>query len=104
MRLSANAKLFLGMRIDSKLREAMAQATPGDRRYFDDPSAAFLRVVSMGEDQWIGKLFDGGTSPTEIEDICRNVSSILNRIAQGGRHSPSLMKIFAVAVDDGADI
>jgi hypothetical protein len=84
------------MRIDSKLREALAQATPGDRKYFDDPNSPFLRVVNMGEDQWIGKLFDGGTSPTEIEDISRNVSSILNRIAHGGRHSPSLMRIFAV--------
>jgi hypothetical protein len=96
MRLTSQVKLFLGMRIDSKLREALAQATPGDRKYFDDPNSPFLRVVNMGEDQWIGKLFDGGTSPTEIEDISRNVSSILNRIAHGGRHSPSLMRIFAV--------
>jgi len=96
MKLTSQVKLFLGMRIDSKLREALAQATPGDRKYFDDPNSPFLRVVNMGEDQWIGKLFDGGTSPTEIEDISRNVSSILNRIAHGGRHSPSLMRIFAV--------
>jgi hypothetical protein len=96
MRLTANVQLFLGLRIDSKLREALAQASPGDRKYFDDPNSPFLRVVSMGEDQWIGKLFDGGTSPTEIEDIARNVSSILNRVAHGGRHAPSLMRIFAV--------
>jgi hypothetical protein len=96
MRLDANAQLFIGLKIDSKLREALAQATPGDRKYFDDPNSPFLRVLSMGEDQWIGKLFDGGTAPSEIEDIGRNVISILNRIASGARHSPALMRIFAV--------
>jgi hypothetical protein len=28
MRLDPNAKLFIGLKIDSKLREALAQATP----------------------------------------------------------------------------
>jgi hypothetical protein len=50
----------------------------------------------MSEEQWIGKLFDGGTPPSEIDDIGRNVISILNRIAPGARHSPSLMRIFSV--------
>lgn len=96
MRLDPEAKLFIGLKIDSKLREALAQATPGDRRYFDDPNSPYLRVISMSEEQWIGKLFDGGTPPSEIEDIGRNVISILNRIAPGARHSPSLMRIFSV--------
>jgi hypothetical protein len=96
MRLDPDAKLFIGLKIDSKLREALAQATPGDRRYFDDPNSPYLRVISMAEEQWIGKLFDGGTPPSEIEDIGRNVISILNRIAPGARHSPSLMRIFCV--------
>ncbi len=96
MRLDPDAKLFVGLKIDSKLREALAQATPGDRRYFDDPASPYLRVLSMAEDQWIGKLFEGGIAPNEIEDIGRNVISILNRIAPGARHSPSLMRIFVV--------
>jgi hypothetical protein len=96
MRLDSNAQLFIGLKIDSKLREALATATPGDRKYFESPDSQFLRVLSMGDDQWIGKLFDGGTAPQEIEDIGRNVISILNRIAPNSRHSPSLMRIFAV--------
>lgn len=96
MRLDPAGKLFIGMKIDSKLREALAQATPGDRHYFDDANSQFLRVLSMGEDQWIGKLLDGGVVPSEVEDIQRNVVSILNRIAPGARHSPSSMRIFVV--------
>ena len=35
-------------------------------------------------------------APSEVEDIQRNVISILNRIAAGARHSPSLMRIFSI--------
>src|SRR3954447_10388601 len=96
MRLEPKGKLFVGLKIDSKLREALAQATPGDRHYFDDPNSPFLRILSMGDEQWIGKLLDGGFAPTEMEDIQRNVVSILNRIAPGARHAPSTMRIFVV--------
>jgi len=84
------------MKIDAKLREGLAQATPGDRRYFDDPNSPYLRVLSMGEDQWIGKIIDAGIGPGEIEDIQRNVISILNRIVPGHRHSPAAMRIYCV--------
>jgi hypothetical protein len=99
MRLAPSGKLFFGLKIDSKLREALAQATPGDRKYFDDPAGVqsqFLRVISNGDEQWIGKLVDGGIAPGEVEDIQRNVISILNRIAPGSRHSAALMRIFCV--------
>ena len=100
MRIDSKSKLFFGMKIDSKMREALAQATPGDRRYFEDPNSPYLRVLNLNEDQWIGKIVDGGIAPTEVEDIQRNVISILNRVAPGARHSPSSMRIFSI--DDAA--
>jgi hypothetical protein len=95
MRLDGKVPLFIGLKIDSKLREALATASPGDKKYFDDPTGQFLRVLNHNEDSWIGKVFDGAIPPSEIEDIGRNVISILNRIASGTRHSPSMMRIFA---------
>ena len=96
MRIDAKGKLFVGLKIDSKMREALAQATPGDRHYFDDPNSGFLRILPMGDEQWIGKLLEGGFAPTEMEDIQRNIISILNRCAPGARHSASAMRIFVV--------
>jgi hypothetical protein len=95
MRLDPTRKLFFGFKIDSKLREALAQATPGDRHYFAEDSP-YLRVLNNGDEQWIGKIVDAGLAPGEVEDIQRNVISILNRIASGARHSPSLMRIFSI--------
>ena len=95
MRLDPTRKLFFGFKIDSKLREALAQATPGDRHYFAEDSP-YLRVLNNNDEQWIGKIVDAGLAPSEVEDIQRNVISILNRIASGARHSPSLMRIFSI--------
>ncbi len=95
MNLDKTCQLFFGCKIDSKLREALANAKPGDRRYFENPE--FLSICTVGEDQkWIGKITKGGLNAGDVEDIQRNVVSILRRIATGVRISPSSIKIFAV--------
>ena len=97
MRLAQDQKLFFGFKIDTRLRDALSQASPGDRRYFEDPNSEFLKVIIQGEkEKWIGKIVDGGLAPAAVEDIQRNVVSILNRVAPAGRHSPSAMRIFCL--------
>jgi hypothetical protein len=95
MRLDPERHLFFGFKVDSKLRDALAQATPGDKQYFADGSP-YLCVLSNGTEHWIGKVVDAPIAPSEVEDIQRNVISILNRIAAGVRHSASNMRMFAV--------
>jgi hypothetical protein len=103
MNLDKSCQLFFGCKIDSKLREALHQAKPGDRRYFEDPDSEFLRICTMGEsEQWIGKVIKGGLNVTEVEDIQRNVVSILRRIAAGVRIAPSSVKIFVVLQESEA--
>ncbi|MEM9491283.1 MAG: hypothetical protein AAGC55_19205 [Myxococcota bacterium] len=100
MNLDKSSQLFFGCKIDSKLRDALANAKPGDRRYFEGENSEFLRILPVAESQkneeWIGKLIKGGINISEIEDVQRNVVSILRRIATGVRISPSSVKIFAV--------
>jgi len=96
MKLVKDSRLFFGCKIDSKLREALAQAKPGDRRYFEDPDSEFLRICEVGEEKWIGKVVDAGLNVTEVEDIQRNIISILRRIAPDVRKPPSTVKIFAI--------
>ncbi len=97
MKLETSRLLFFGCKIDSKLREALAQAKPGERRYFEDPESPFLRICTMEDDErWIGKIVDPGISAGEVEDIQRNVMSILRRIAPSVRQSASSVKIFPV--------
>lgn len=96
MKLVKDSRLFFGLKIDSKLREALAQAKPGDRRYFEDPESEFLRICEVGEEKWIGKVVPAGLNVTEVDDIQRNIISILRRIAPDVRKPASLVKIFAM--------
>ena len=102
MKLLKGERLFFGCKIDSKLREALAQAKPGERRYFDDPNGEFLRVLSFEDERWIGKVMGGGVNVSDVEDIQRNVVSILRRVAPSVRTSPTSIKIFAVSAEGEA--
>jgi hypothetical protein len=116
MKLDKSCALFFGTKIDSKLREGLALSKPGDKKYFDGSSEEFLRVIELGDDKekerWIGKVIKAGPAVTEVDDIQRNILSILRRVAPNARVPASAVKIFvlqgalaqpAVIDDEGAD-
>lgn len=103
MNLHKSGQIFFGCKIDSKLRDALSNAKPGERRYFE--GTEFLRICHLGEDEkWIGKIIEGGLNVTEVEDIQRNVVSILRRIASDVRIPPSSVKIFVVGEEREAAV
>lgn len=113
MNLDKTCALFFGTKIDSKTREALSQAKPSDKKYFDGTSDEFLRIIETGEEKWIGKVVKPGPVVTEVEDIQRNIVSIMRRVAPGARVSPSGIRIFvlqgaaagpAIIDDEGDDL
>jgi hypothetical protein len=96
MKLDKTCPLFFATRIDSKLREGLALSKPGDKKYFDGSSEEFLRILEVDEEKWVGKVIKGGTAVTEVDDIQRNVLSILRRVAPNARIPVSQLKIFAL--------
>ena len=100
MKLDKGCALFFGTKIDSKLREGLALSKPGDKKYFDGSSEEFLRVMELGEDKdkerWIGKVIKPGPAVTEVDDIQRNILSILRRVAPNARIPASAVKIFVL--------
>lgn len=114
MKLDKTSSLFFATKIDSKLREGLALSKPGDKKYFDGSSEEFLRVLEIGDEKdkerWIGKVIKPGPAVTEVDDIQRNVLSILRRVAPNARIPQSAVKIFvlqgaaasAAVIDDEA--
>jgi hypothetical protein len=96
MKLDKTTALFFGTKIDSKLREALSQSKAGDKKYFDGSSEEFLRILEVEEEKWIGKVIKPGPIVTEVDDIQRNIVSIMRRVAPGARVSPSGIRIFVV--------
>ncbi len=108
MKLDKTCSLFFGTKIDSKLREALSQAKPGDKKYFDGTSEEFLRIVELPDEKWIGKVIKPGPVVTEVDDIQRNIVSIMRRVAPTARVSASGIRIFVLqgaasqaVIDDG---
>jgi hypothetical protein len=113
MKLDKTSSLFFATKIDSKLREGLALSKPGDKKYFDGSSEEFLRILEIGDEKdkerWIGKIIKPGPAVTEIDDIQRNILSILRRVAPNARIPQSAVKIFVVqgagaaaaVIDDG---
>jgi hypothetical protein len=96
MKLDKTCALFFATKIDSKLREALSQSKAGDKKYFDGSSDEFLRVLEVEEEKWIGKVIKPGPVVTEVDDIQRNIVSILRRVAPGARVSASGIRIFVL--------
>jgi hypothetical protein len=100
MKLDKTTSLFFATKIDSKLREGLALSKPGDKKYFDGSSEEFLRVMEIGDEKdkerWIGKVIKPGPAVTEVDDIQRNILSILRRVAPNARIPQSAVKIFVL--------
>jgi len=100
MKLDKSCALFFCTKIDSKLREGLALSKPGDKKYFDGSSEEFLRVMELGDEKdrerWIGKVIKAGPAVTEVDDIQRNILSILRRVAPNARIPASAVKIFVL--------
>jgi len=100
MKLDKSTSLFFATKIDSKLREGLALSKPGDKKYFDGSSDEFLRVIEIGDEKdkerWIGKVIKPGPAVTEVDDIQRNILSILRRVAPNARVPASAVKIFVL--------
>ena len=100
MKLDKSCSLFFATKVDSKLREGLALSKPGDKKYFDGSSEEFLRVMEIGDEKdkerWIGKVIKAGPAVTEVDDIQRNIVSILRRVAPNARVAASSIKIFVL--------
>ena len=98
MRIEAERKLFVGIRVDNKMRDQLANCPQRDKMYFDGSDPRYLQVLRAVEDSYIGKLVDPGSPASSMEDLKRNILSILTRIAPG-RHRDDSVKVFAA--DEG---
>ena len=66
-------RLFVGMKISTSLQNELNSPAPGTERYFKTDDREFLQVVSLGEDNLIGRYVKDGFPVADIADVSRNV-------------------------------
>ena len=90
MNLSERYPIFIGHKMDNSLRRRIEGLTGVDRRYVSSEDSTFLRIVRLGEDEYIGKVLHERLSTDRVDDVRRNVLSILQRLCPDVRFPAQL--------------
>lgn len=94
MELSDQNKLFIGLKLDTGLRRQLEAVSGPDRKYVSGDDPAFLRIVSLGDDLYVGKVIEERLTTDRVDDVRRNVLSILHRLCPETR-IPEKLQILA---------
>lgn len=103
MELSARHPLFVGLKLDGTLRRQLEGLTGPDRRYISGDDSTFLRICHHGEELYVGKVVEEPLTTDRVDDVRRNVLSILQRLCPETR-LPGQLRIWAcLPVEDDPD-
>jgi len=92
--LDASHRLFVGIKISTKLQNELNSPAPGTERYLNAASADYLHVVTMGDEKLIGRYVKDGFPAAEMDNVSRNVCSIVKLITRGHRVEESSVHIY----------
>jgi len=88
--LSTDRRVFVGFKMDGSLRRQVRSIEGPDRRYVSEEETTFLSICRLGDDEYIGKVVDDGLTTERVEDVRRNIVSILQRLFPETRLPASL--------------
>jgi hypothetical protein len=78
--LTDRQPIFIGCKLDGPMRRQLESLTGPDRKYVSSEDSTFLRVCRLGEHDYIGKVVTERMSTERVDDVRRNVLSILSRL------------------------
>jgi len=90
--------IFIGFKMDSSLSRQLDSLTGPDRRYVSTDDSDFLRICKLGDKRYVGKLIHERLTTERVDDIRRNIFSILGRICPDTR-LPRQLEILACKPD-----
>lgn len=88
-------RLFVGIKISPKLQSELDSCAPGTERYFKEDNAEYLQILTLGEEKLIGKYLKDGFPVSDIDNVSRNVCSIIGRITRGHSLGEDSVRIYA---------
>jgi hypothetical protein len=96
MKLSAERKIFLGLKLDAGMRRQVEERKTAGRPVFKPGDPAHLEILGHGGDLYIGRLLDPGFAIDELDDMKRNIRSIVGLTFPEHKPSASSLRLFAV--------
>lgn len=88
-------RLFVGIKISAKLQWELDNCARGTERYFKEDKPESLQIVTLGEERLIGRFLRDGFPVSDIDNVNRNVRSIITLITTGYRLAEDSVRIYA---------
>jgi hypothetical protein len=86
--------IFVGFKLDSSLRRQLDSLPAPEKKYVSGEDSDFLRLCRRGEDLYVGKLIHERLTTDRVDDVRRNVLSIMSRLCPEVR-LPAKLEIMA---------
>lgn len=87
-------RLFVGIKISAKLQRELDNYARGTERYFREDRPEYLQVVTLGAEKLIGRFLQDGFPANDIDNVSRNVRSIITLITRGCRIEEDSIRIY----------
>ena len=94
LELLVDEPIFIGFKASRALRHLLESLGNADKKYVSSEDSTFLRLCSIGEDLYVGKLIYEALATDRVDDIRRNILSILRKIGPAVP-LPTTLRIFA---------
>ncbi len=94
LELSFDQPIFVGFKAAHDLKRQLESLSGPDAKYVSIEDSTFLQVCWVGEDLYVGKVIHERLTTERVDDVRRNVLSILGRLLPETR-VPSNLEIFA---------
>lgn len=95
MKVDPERKLFVALKLDGEMRRQHAEGKLSSRPAFKPGDPAYLDLVEIRGDLYIGRVLEGGLGLDQIADLERNIKSIISTTFSVPRLSAPL-RIFAI--------
>ena len=100
--LHEDQPIFVGFKLETSLRRQLQSLEGPDKKYVSEDDSTFLRICRLGDAYYVGKLIDERLTTERIDDIKRNIFSIMQRLCPEER-LPKQMEILAAPQASAAE-
>jgi hypothetical protein len=80
LELSERHSVFVGFKLDGSMRRQLESLDGPDRKYVSTEESTFLTLCKRGGDSYVGKIIEDGLTSDRVDDVRRNVLSIVRRL------------------------
>lgn len=100
MKLTDKQPLFVGFKLDGSLRHQLENLSGPDRQYVSgEEGAAFLTICKHDGAKYVGKIVEDTLTTDRVDDVRRNVLSIVGRLCPDVR-LPAALEIWVCAAPE----